>query len=947
MSADKKRNAFGEFFRQLEADAKADEKPPTLRLFERKVTDGHYYTVHGEDNANYVADEFFQTRDVIKYHGNDDNKIAGVTLRPQKVTTILKHILVRKASHIEKVELWTRNETDNSWQVTKKASPGNIQEFEDTLFAGEDMTESCAVMAIKLSNTSTNERLVGVAFADATLRTLDVCEFVDSDRFANLESVVVQRGAKECLVNFDKPAFSSADQQKVLKLLERCGVPATEGKSSDFKANDLEQDIGRLVGSLEQHHGKLEKKNSMAALLCLVKYLELLRDESGFGRFKLRTFDLSQFMKLDKAAVEALNLFPQPTDSDKNACLYGLLNKGKTASGSRLLMQWLKQPLLELAAIDRRLNYVELFSQDQNLREQLRDDHLRRVPDLDRMAKKFQKNKANLQSVVDFYRFCVCLPGLVNALADYSGVHQDLLKQEFTNALEGMMSDLSQFEAMVEQTVDLDAVDNHEYLINPAFDPRLEELAAAKRDVQDQIDEAVEEVARDLGLDASKVKLNHTPQLGDHFRISRKDEKVLRKKAKYSSLETRKDGVRFTCPSMKKLSAENTDIKQQYEHVQKEIVDKALEITLSYTPVMEQLNEVIAELDVLCAFAHVSQNAPTQYVRPTMLVAGSGKLEMTASRHPCMEMMESSLNFIPNDVMLERGESNVQVITGPNMGGKSTFIRQVGVVCLLAQIGCFVPCEAATLTVVDCILARVGAGDSQLKGVSTFMKEMLEAAAILRQATENSLVIIDELGRGTSTYDGFGLAWAICEHIAKSTSGFCMFATHFHELTALADTNKSVVNRHVTAHTTDNDITMLYTVNEGPCDRSFGIHVSELANFPPEVVEVAKRKAEELENFGKSAGIDLAPTLTAMAGNADEEASAGSPAKRLKTDGSKRISGMALTTDGKDAVNGFLRKFKSLPLDKMSQQELNSQLQDLRSAVAANPVLSQHLQSQC
>ena len=318
----------------------------------------------------------------------------------------------------------------------------------------------------------------------------------------------------------------------------------------------------------------------------------------------------------------------------------------------------------------------------------------------------------------------------------------------------------------------------------------------------------------------------------------------------------RQGGLYFTTPSVRELNDEFRSLSEDYASTQSRLVKDVIDIASSYTPPLEHLNVVVAHLDVIVSLAHVSSNAPIPYTRPELRERGSS-LVLRDSRHPCLEVQDD-IHFIPNDVSMVPNESEFLVVTGPNMGGKSTYLRQIGVITLMAQIGCFVPAAAgAQIPICDCILARVGAGDSQLRGISTFMAEMLETATILKSATRDSLVLIDELGRGTSTYDGFGLAWAISEYMVTQIHCKCVFATHFHEMTSLARKLPGVENLHVVAHVTprengsqfDKDITLLYKVEPGSSDQSYGIQIAELADFPEDVIRLAKRKAEELEGI--------------------------------------------------------------------------------------------------
>ena len=359
------------------------------------------------------------------------------------------------------------------------------------------------------------------------------------------------------------------------------------------------------------------------------------------------------------------------------------------------------------------------------------------------------------------------------------------------------------------------------------------------------------------------------------MRVTRNDSFILRHAGNdYIELQTVKAGVYFTTKRLRNLSQEYQTYLDEYNLKQRDLIKEILSITLTYQQVFISLSMTIAHLDVLNSFANVAIFAPTPYSKPILHPLSDSaeavenrdrRVKLQEARHPILEA-QTGTNFVANDVYLSNNpdDNNSEgkqfvIITGPNMGGKSTYIRQVGIIALMSQIGSLIPAAeedfTPELSIFDAILSRVGAGDSQLKGLSTFMIEMLETSSILASATHNSLIIIDELGRGTSTYDGFGLAWSILEHLISEKNSFTLFATHFHELTELTSRyNNKVDNLHVAAQVekkeaeeNTDDITLIYKVVPGVSDKSFGIHVAELVDFPQKIVNMAKRKASELQ----------------------------------------------------------------------------------------------------
>ncbi|XP_046847802.1 DNA mismatch repair protein Msh2-like isoform X2 [Xenia sp. Carnegie-2017] len=869
----------------------------TIRVFDRN----EYYTVHGND-ATFIAKEIIKSLNIVKHIGAGETKMPSIALSKPKFESTIRELLLVRQYRVEMYQNKGGKGAKQNWFLAGKASPGNLQQFEDILFGNNEMSSSVAVMAFKLIGNS-NQKVLGAACIDVSERSISVCEIADDDQFSNVEALLVQMGPKECIIQAND---KSADAVKLEEVIKRSGILITKRKKGDFSSIDIVQDLNRLLKNNPGDSSALPEvdlKQAMECVAVIIKYLEVLSDESNFGRFRLSTIDLSQHMKLDAAAVHALNILPSSTDGSKSMCLMNLLNKCRSPQGKRLLGQWIKQPLLDEQRIGERLNITEAFVNNVLLRQTVQEE-LRRFLDFSRMAKKFQKSRATLKDCVRVYQAVARIQELVTGLEECNDEHQPLITEVFIIPLQELMQDFTKYNELIETTIDFDQIENQEFLIKPSFDEALQECRESMDQLQQKIPRELNKAASELGLEAGKtIKLETSNQLGYFLRITRKEEKKLRGKKPYITLETKKDGVRFTTSVLRRINEEFRVLKNTYDDVQSKLADEVLKVAGGYGEPMQILSDVLAKLDVLVSFAHVAACAPIPYCRPKILPKEQGLIELKACRHPCLEVQDD-VSFIPNDVILKRDEQYFLIITGPNMGGKSTYIRSVSVAVLMAQIGCFVPCEEASISIRDATLARVGSSDNQVKGVSTFMSEMLETSSILRIATENSLIIIDELGRGTSTYDGFGLAWAISEYISTRIKAPCLFATHFHELTALADVVPTVRNYHVTAMATDNCLTLLYRIKPGVCDQSFGIHVAELTNFPLKVIEFAKRKAIELEDFQDQTG-----NFTC---DVDEEKSL---AKKRRSD----------KKEGDKMIYKYLQSVAALPIDDLTDLQVSEQ----------------------
>jgi DNA mismatch repair protein MSH2 len=750
----KQQRLFVTFFRGL------PEKPTsTLRFFNH----GEYYTLHGEDASH--ASSF--TGNILKYMG-EDPKLSYVVLRKSQFERFIRELLLVKQYRVEVYVKASPNKI-NEWNVEYKGSPGNLSQFEEVLFENASITFSNYVMGARI----VKGKVVAVACVNSTELKFQVCEINDNECFTELEALIAQVGPRECII----PQGDTADLVELKKVLERNSVLVAKVKRADFGSEGVIQDLDRLLffsDGQQRNSVSFPETNLKEALGCLnavIKFLNLTGDEQNFNQFKISTVDVHRYVRLDNAALYSLNILPKPglstvednmllPNKSKTFCLKGILDCCVTNQGRRLLEQWIKQPLKDIHLINERHDVVECLVKDPQTRQQLQAEILPRLPDLLLLSKKLSSKKASLQDCYRVYQVVGAVPALIKTLKE---LDNPCVKSFLVDPIQEIRNDLDKYQDMIEEILDLELVDRGEFLVKRTFSPELNEISESKQRIEEKMQKLLRNAANDLGFDEDKtIKLECNDQHGYFFRVTLKEEHALRSNSRYKIIDAVKGGVRFTNDKLGDLNADYSEAKAAYEDQQKTIIAEIFDVAAGYGDSLRNLNLYIGTVDVLVSFANVSVWAKIPYVRPKLHEPGTGTFKLFKVRHPCIEHQEH-VSFIPNSVEFDHDGATLHIITGPNMCGKSTFIRSIGVCVLMAQIGCFVPCNYAEIPLVDAILARVGAEDCQLKGLSTFMVEMIETSTIIKSATANSLVIIDELGRGTSTYDGCGIAFAIAE----------------------------------------------------------------------------------------------------------------------------------------------------------------------------------------
>ncbi len=573
----------------------------------------------------------------------------------------------------------------------------------------------------------------------------------------------------------------------------------------------------------------------MIAAGALLQYLYETQKTSLAHFTHIYPYLTSKYMLLDSSTRRNLELIETLREKQKKGSLLGVLDRTKTAMGGRLLRKYIEQPLIDKDKIERRLDAVEALCRKSVDREEMRE-YLHTIYDLERLLGKVSYKTANPRDLIAFRNSLAMLPSIRTVLGDFDTP----LLQEIREHMDPLQ-DVYQLidDAIVEEPP---IAIKEGGIIKEGFNETIDSLKKAKTDGKNWLAALEEEDRERTGIRNLRIRYNKV--FGYYFEVtnSYKDQVP----EDYVRKQTLANAERYTTPRLKELEDNILNAEDKLFTLEYDLYCEIRDAIAKEIERIQKTARAIARLDVFTSLAYVAEH--NQYVRPTL--NEKGVIDIKEGRHPVVEQMIQNDMFIANDTHLDNQKHCIAVITGPNMAGKSTYMRQVALIVLLTQIGSFVPAKKADVGIVDRIFTRVGASDDLASGQSTFMVEMNEVANILRNATPNSLLVLDEIGRGTSTFDGLSIAWAVIEHISnrKILGAKTLFATHYHELTELEGKMDNVNNYCIAVKEKGDDIVFLRKIVKGGADKSYGIQVAKLAGVPDMVIDRAKEIVEQLSD---------------------------------------------------------------------------------------------------
>ena len=731
-------------------------------------------------------------------------------------------------------------------EVTRVVTPGTAADSQ--LGAEENNFLACVAGA---------KDIIGFAALDLSTGEFRATEFrgPDADRRIREELLVLR--PREVLFASSMPLFDQPRQQSAMPAAAAAPRLASL-ENATWAETPLEDWVfapDYAIPLLENHFGVLslegfglaDRAAAATAAAAILHYIRSTQRGSLDHVDRVGYYERQACLVLDAVTVRNLELLePLFSGAGDNITLFRSLDRTVTPMGKRLIRAWMLRPSIDRTQIALRLDAVEIMVKDLVAREELRRS-MDGILDLERLLSRVTLETANPRDMLTLAASFAKLRAVRMTLAGFSAARlQELHAQcdELADLRDRIASTLED-----EPPITL----NDGGVIRAGVDPTLDELRNLSRNSKQYIAQIEQRERQRTGIGSLKVKFNSV--FGYYLEISKAN--LQHAPADYERKQTLVNAERFTTPELKEYETKVLDSHEKMVEIERRLFAELRVAIAAEARRIRQTALALAEIDVLASFA--TQAANGNYCRPRF--DDSNDIEIVDGRHPVIEQQDLSGvadRFVPNDLYLNGTTHSVLVITGPNMGGKSTYLRQVALIVLMAQMGSFVPARSARLGMVDRIFTRIGASDNLARGRSTFMVEMTETAAILNTATPRSLILLDEVGRGTSTYDGLAIAWAAIEYIHANTRAKTLFATHYHELTELADRLSGVKNFHVTVKESGGGIVFLRKVTEGAADKSYGIEVAKLAGLPADVIHRAREVLAEHEAAEQSAVTHLA-----------------------------------------------------------------------------------------